>query len=89
MELLVNNSWSGSCILHTRSNTVGAYVDRCVQLHDDTVDNGTLTITSNELVEGTLLYLAAYDEFDRFSSMQKIVWSGTEQTLTLPAGEKW
>ncbi|MBQ7875232.1 MAG: hypothetical protein IJ306_08775, partial [Oscillospiraceae bacterium] len=35
MELLVNNSWSGSCILHTRSNTVGAYVDRCVQLHND------------------------------------------------------
>ena len=34
MELLVNNSWSGSCILHTRSGTVGAYVDRCVQLHN-------------------------------------------------------
>ncbi len=36
MELLVNNSWSGSCVLHTRSGTVGAYLDRCVQLHNDT-----------------------------------------------------
>jgi lysophospholipase L1-like esterase len=36
MRLLVNNAWSGSCILHTRANTAGAYVDRCVQLHNDT-----------------------------------------------------
>ncbi len=35
LQLLVNNSWSGSCILHTRSGTVGAYVDRCVNLHND------------------------------------------------------
>ena len=35
LELLVNNAWSGSCILPTRANTVGAYVDRCVQLHND------------------------------------------------------
>ena len=39
MELLVNNAWSGSSLLHTRNGTVGAYVDRCVQLHDDTGDN--------------------------------------------------
>ena len=39
MEILVNNSWSGSCLLNTRSGTVGAYVDRCVQLHDDTGEN--------------------------------------------------
>lgn len=38
-ELLVNNAWSGSAILLTRSGTVGAYVDRCVQLHDDTGEN--------------------------------------------------
>lgn len=38
-RLLVNNSWSGSSLLHTRNGTVGAYVDRCVQLHDDTGDN--------------------------------------------------
>lgn len=36
MELLVNNSWSGSCLLKKRSGTAGAYADRCVQLHDDT-----------------------------------------------------
>ena len=34
MELCVNNSWSGSAIFGTRSGTVGAYVDRCVQLHN-------------------------------------------------------
>ena len=34
MELLVNNSWSGTCVLKTRG-TVGAYIDRCVQLHND------------------------------------------------------
>lgn len=38
-EILVNNSWSGSCLYQTRSGTVGAYIDRCVQLHDDTGDN--------------------------------------------------
>ena len=38
MELLVNNSWSGSTVLHTRSGTAGAYVDRCVQLHNTAGD---------------------------------------------------
>ena len=35
----MNNSWSVSCLLNERSGTVGAYLDRCVQLHDDTVGN--------------------------------------------------
>ena len=39
LRLLVNNAWSGSAILLERSGTVGAYVDRCVQLHDDTGEN--------------------------------------------------
>ncbi|MBQ8852587.1 MAG: hypothetical protein IJZ66_09175, partial [Oscillibacter sp.] len=39
LELLVNNAWSGSAILLERSGTPGAYVDRCVQLHDDTGAN--------------------------------------------------
>lgn len=37
LQLVVNNSWSGSCI-HKKlydNGTVGAYVDRCVQLHND------------------------------------------------------
>lgn len=34
MELCVNNSWSGSAVLNTRTGTVGAYIDRCVQLHN-------------------------------------------------------
>lgn len=38
-EILVNNSWSGSCMYYTRADTVGAYVDRCIQLHDDTGEN--------------------------------------------------
>ena len=38
MELLVNNSWSGSAVLHTRSGTAGAYVNRCVQLHNTAGD---------------------------------------------------
>lgn len=39
LRLLVNNSWSGSCILHTRFGTVGAYADRCIRLHIDTGEN--------------------------------------------------
>ena len=35
MRLLVNNSWSGSSLLHERNGTKGAYVDRCVQLHNN------------------------------------------------------
>ena len=34
LKLLVNNSWSGSCVFKERSGTVGAYLDRCVQLHN-------------------------------------------------------
>lgn len=43
MDVLVNNSWSGSCLLNTRSGTVGAYLDRCVQLHDNTGENAGQT----------------------------------------------
>ncbi|MBQ3501654.1 MAG: SGNH/GDSL hydrolase family protein, partial [Oscillospiraceae bacterium] len=39
LRLLVNNSWSGGAILLERAGTVGAYVDRCVQLHDNTGEN--------------------------------------------------
>ena len=34
MELLVNNSWSGSCVLTKNVGSEGAYIDRCVQLHN-------------------------------------------------------
>ena len=34
MELLVNNSWSGGCILNKSNGVQGAYIDRCVQLHN-------------------------------------------------------
>lgn len=36
MDLLVNNSWSGSKVL---SGSGASYQSRCVQLHDDTGDN--------------------------------------------------
>ena len=39
LRLLVNNSWSGSALLHERNGTAPAYIDRCVQLHDDTGEN--------------------------------------------------
>ena len=35
MRLLVNNSWSGSAMFNPRAGTVGAYVDRCVQMHNN------------------------------------------------------
>lgn len=34
-KLLVNNSWSGSCIYQFRSETDGAYKTRCTELHND------------------------------------------------------
>lgn len=36
MNVLVNNSWSGSRVLN---NNGAAYIDRCVQLHDNTGEN--------------------------------------------------
>lgn|GEM_PF-1478806 len=36
LRLLVNNSWSGSAFFKPLAKTKGAYVSRCVQLHDDT-----------------------------------------------------
>ena len=33
LRLLVNNSWSGSCMFMTGAGTPGAYQERCVQLH--------------------------------------------------------
>lgn len=35
LELCVNNAWSGSAVLGTRNGTAGAYLERCVQLHNN------------------------------------------------------
>lgn len=35
MEILVNNAYSGSCLLHERYTSSVAYIDRCVNLHSD------------------------------------------------------
>ena len=35
MQLLVNNSWSGSCMFMEGAGTLGAYEKRCIQLHRD------------------------------------------------------
>ncbi len=39
MEMLLNNSWSGSCLMNRRYGTDGAYINRCVQLHPDNGEN--------------------------------------------------
>jgi len=39
LELLVNNSWSGSAIYQEYAGTVGAYINRCVNLHNDNEAN--------------------------------------------------
>ena len=36
VRVLVDNSWSGSTFFQTHSRAQGAYLDRCVQLHDNT-----------------------------------------------------
>lgn len=36
LRLLVNNSFSGSCLLTSAHGAEGAYLDRCVQLHSNT-----------------------------------------------------
>lgn len=38
-RVLVNNAWSGSCVLTAQEGIPNAYDDRCVQLHDDTGAN--------------------------------------------------
>ena len=70
MEILVNNSWSGSCLLNTRSGTVGAYLDRCVQLHDNTGENAGQTPDVIAIFLGTNDYytypstLGSFDSID-------------------------
>lgn len=59
-DILVNNSWSGSFILDTSSNTrptPGAYLDRCENLHDDTGDNAG---TKPDII---LVYLGTNDYY--------------------------
>ena len=59
-EILVNNSWSGSYILDTSTNTrptPGAYLDRCENLHDDTGSNAG---TKPDII---LVYLGTNDYY--------------------------
>lgn len=35
MEILVNNAYSGSCLLYERLDSMPAYMERCVNLHSD------------------------------------------------------
>lgn len=39
MRVLVNNSWSGSCVINFGSGSPSAYIDRSQQLHDNTGSN--------------------------------------------------
>ena len=62
MELCVNNSWSGSAVLNTRSGTVGAYIDRCVQLHNN----------AGETPDVIFVYLGTNDFTDLNSNSAKM-----------------
>ena len=88
MEILVNNSWSGSCLLNERSGTVGAYLDRCVQLHDDTGDNAGQKPDIIAIFLGTNDYytypgtLGSYEAID----FDKLIQHGEDgYTYTQPA----
>ena len=57
MRVLVNNSWSGSHAYLPSAGTAGAYVDRCVQLHNiqgEEPDIIALYLGTNDF--GTSLY---------------------------------
>ena len=76
-SILVNNSWSGSCVFSTRAGTVGAYVDRCVQLHDDTGMNAGeepdiifVYLGTNDCSVSSTYPLGTYESID-FSSLIK------------------
>lgn len=66
MQILVNNSWSGSHIWKTSAGTVGAYIDRCVQLHNNDgvePDLIALYLGTNDF-GGSLYELGKADELD-------------------------
>ena len=77
-SILVNNSWSGSCVWSTRSGTVGAYVDRCVQLHDNTGLNAGeepdiifVYLGTNDCTVGSSYPLGDYESIDFGKLIQK------------------
>ena len=50
LELLVNNSWSGSCVFRPRKGEASVgYTDRCVNLHNDYT--GVCSGTNRKLIE--------------------------------------
>lgn len=60
-KVLVNNAWSGSCVLTVQDDIPNAYDDRCVQLHDNTGTN------SGEEPDIIAVYLGTND-YCRFPS---------------------
>ena len=65
LRRLVNNSWSGSAVFAEREGTVGGYIDRCVQLHDDTGEN------AGEVPDIIFVFLGTND----FSYYQDLLFS--------------
>lgn len=65
LRRLVNNSWSGSAVFAERVGTVGGYIDRCVQLHDDTGEN------AGEVPDIIFVFLGTND----FSYYQDLLFS--------------
>jgi hypothetical protein len=65
LRRLANNSWSGSAVFAERVGTVGGYIDRCVQLHDDTGEN------AGEVPDIIFVFLGTND----FSYYQDLLFS--------------
>jgi len=77
-SVLVNNSWSGSFVKDTSSNTrptAGAYLERAVNLHDNTGDN------AGEEPDIIFVYMGTNDYYKYKSSVGSVNYSTIESKL--------
>jgi len=79
MELCVNNSWSSSAIMTERAGTVGAYIDRCVQLHND---------NTNEDPEVIWIFMGTND-FSYYSVGTKDTWGPVTDVDNIDYDSLW
>lgn len=87
MNLCVNNSSGGSKVFGTGSNNIpSAYIDRCMQLHDDTTDNNENN-ENNEIInpDYIMVYLGVNDATQKVTpgSYDDINW----ETLIVDNGD--
>ena len=88
-QILVNNSWSASLFSSTRWNESipAAYVDRCVQLHDNTGDNANTEPDIIAVFMGTNDFHVARRTSDTDSS--KVTLGSTVNYDTLYSGGQY